>query len=447
MKIRFLFLQLLVLFFLVGTASADLPGTCKGENGKTYCGSKSQASSCYCDNVCASYGDCCTDYKEVCNALTGTCKDSDGGQNFYTNGIVTTGVNEGGFSDFCLDSNQLIEYYCSGNEVNKIDYKCQTGCKDGACVTCGNGKCEDGEAGGCPPVGEGPCWIGTCPKDCEKPVCGNGVCELEESNQCLPCNAPEGAGCPAVCEINPSYCPKDCGTCGNGICEFNEKICQKICPSCPAGKDYCPPCSETCSYTCPQDCQQKECLKDSDCPQIVCIKAPCPKNTCINGQCVLSTCGNNICEEGEKKCVTTCPECLPGYEKPCLPCSETCEYTCPSDCPGTGEVSETVWCAFSGSTTTQKCASAKGGCSGTTSCQAKVTGKKGEQIKWESSCTGTYISTIDGQDEKAVFTCASNQITKQDVISWINSNCYNTPTPVTDAITGAAIKKAPIIIN
>ena len=44
-------------------------GTCKGDDGKNYCGEG--AGSCYCDPpACEEYGDCCSDYKDVCGDVT-----------------------------------------------------------------------------------------------------------------------------------------------------------------------------------------------------------------------------------------------------------------------------------------------------------------------------------------------------------------------------------------
>ncbi len=37
-------------------------GGCSG-----YCGGYSSSGSCYCDDLCTSYGDCCADYLDVCS--------------------------------------------------------------------------------------------------------------------------------------------------------------------------------------------------------------------------------------------------------------------------------------------------------------------------------------------------------------------------------------------
>jgi len=49
---------------------ADSFGSCQGAGSATYCGGASNGS-CYCDNACAEYGDCCADYASVCHASSG----------------------------------------------------------------------------------------------------------------------------------------------------------------------------------------------------------------------------------------------------------------------------------------------------------------------------------------------------------------------------------------
>ena len=118
-------------------------------------------------------------------------------------------------------------------------------------------------------------------------------------------------------------------------------------------------------------------------------------------------CGNGVCEEGEKICTKSCPQCVAGTPPELCKCKETCTYTCPSDC----QISEQVKCVFQGSSTTQKCYSnyqtldGTGFCSGIGTCVTTVSGNKGEQITWKSSCGGYAYTTIDGQNEYAYFNC------------------------------------------
>ena len=69
MQKRFISLFLIVLFLFslsIFIVSAQKPGTCVNPSGGNFCGKKSGVSDCFCDDVCANYGDCCIDYNEVC---------------------------------------------------------------------------------------------------------------------------------------------------------------------------------------------------------------------------------------------------------------------------------------------------------------------------------------------------------------------------------------------
>lgn len=77
-------------------------------------------------------------------------------------------------------------------------------------------------------------------------------------------------------------------------------------------------------------------------------------------------------------------------------------------------VSEQVKCIFSDSTAMQKCYSGKGSCEGTESCVVDVTGTKGEQVTWKSTCGGYAYTTMDGQSEYAKFACATTTCIDSD---------------------------------
>lgn len=64
----------------IGKADA-LSGMCLDE-GKSACGGKSDGS-CWCDDACTSYGDCCVDYKTACT--NPTCPDPDDEKVHYVN--------------------------------------------------------------------------------------------------------------------------------------------------------------------------------------------------------------------------------------------------------------------------------------------------------------------------------------------------------------------------
>jgi hypothetical protein len=82
---------------------------------------------------------------------------------------------------------------------------------------------------------------------------------------------------------------------------------------------------------------------------------------------------------------------------------------------GTRKVSETVKCVFNNTLTNQSCHSDYGRCSTSrdqygrviNACKVNVTGAKNTRITWKSSCGGYAYTTIDGQNEYAVFNCAA----------------------------------------
>ena len=67
-----------------------------------------------------------------------TCRDTDGGKNYYVKGTVTycTGNLCTKMTDFCdRKYGYLNEYYCDGRRYAKTTYNCPNGCKDGACIS------------------------------------------------------------------------------------------------------------------------------------------------------------------------------------------------------------------------------------------------------------------------------------------------------------------------
>ncbi len=233
-----------------------------------------------------------------------------------------------------------------------------------------------------------------------------------------------------------------------GSCEGNLLGCVLVEHSCKNGQQY----KE--KYQCPNGCKDGACVTTTtistkpqckynyNCPQIKCIKAPCPQYKCVNGQCVT------------------------GDPQP--------------------TISEEVKCVFEGFTTAQTCSSSTGqSCTGSLgACTVTVFGKKGEQVTWKSSCGGYAYTTMDGQAEYANFKCAIcgnkicddsekqctvcpqcipgplcppcnptctttcpqdcqgavKQITKSDVIAWINNNCADI-TPVKSAGSTGYVSK------
>ncbi|MBI5355070.1 MAG: hypothetical protein HZB68_01300 [Candidatus Aenigmarchaeota archaeon] len=89
---------------------------------------------------------------------------------------------------------------------------------------------------------------------------------------------------------------------------------------------------------------------------------------------------------------------------------------------------EEVKCVFSGSDAVQKCYEVSGGfsCSGSGTCVMAVSGPRGSQLTWKSSCGGYAYTTMDGQNDYAEFKCASDQT------ETIKKPCIQVITPATD---------------
>lgn len=63
------------------------------------------------------------------------CADTDGGRVYTVQGTVYDSTrNTYKNTDNCINSNDLIEYYCNANQPAKETYKCPNGCSNGACL-------------------------------------------------------------------------------------------------------------------------------------------------------------------------------------------------------------------------------------------------------------------------------------------------------------------------
>ena len=87
----------------------------------------------------------------ACVKGTSECIDSDSGQDYYVKGKMSHGGVV--LQDSCADEYNLNEFYCNKEGGSSSEtFKCQLGCKDGACVketVCGNDICEVGEEKTC----------------------------------------------------------------------------------------------------------------------------------------------------------------------------------------------------------------------------------------------------------------------------------------------------------
>ncbi len=288
-------------------------GECPGGPGTScsgLCGYNTE--SCYCDELCHPYADCCADVCLACPTLPGCSSDQCG------NGACDEGESCYSCPGDCGDCNLCGDTFCGAQET------CQSCAADcGPCEDCGDGDCAAPEdCHSCPPdcgycedCGDGVCGelenCFACPADCGDCVgnCGDGECGANET-----CNT----------------CAEDCGECcGDGTCDGGAG---EDCTSCPEDCSTCADCGdgvcgegETCD-SCPDDCG--DCCGDGICDEDqgeTCLLCPADCTGCAE-------CGDGECdlEEDCESCEEDCGDCC-GDGNCDADAGEDCE-TCPDDC-------------------------------------------------------------------------------------------------------------------
>ena len=105
-----------------------------------------------------------------------SCKDSDGGASITSLGKITINYSISGrrtLLDYCQDQTTLTELNCHRQEgVEEIAITCppDTLCVNGACTSCGNRHCTNGET------------CTSCPQDCGTCSTGNNLGEITYTN-------------------------------------------------------------------------------------------------------------------------------------------------------------------------------------------------------------------------------------------------------------------------
>lgn len=94
-------------------------------------------------------------FNGVCNSPPAdSCSDTDGGNVPYAFGTTSGYLNSSSYrhSDYCVNSNNIMEYYCSGNYERGSQQGCPYGCADGICNQAQPNSCNDTDGGFVPPV-------------------------------------------------------------------------------------------------------------------------------------------------------------------------------------------------------------------------------------------------------------------------------------------------------
>ena len=254
------------------------------------CDTFDDGAACSCDESCATFGDCCSDYAELCTGTGPECGNS----------------------------------VCEPPEETRES--CAADCAGGGPI-CGDGTCE------------GPETPQSCPDDCRgQGQCGDGVCGPRESFD----------DCPADCDP-----PTGVVGCVEDACPTEVADCQAV-PACAQGLVCSAACAGDdiqCFLGCFQDAgfggeviSLGLCAQQSGCFQ---GGGPGPQPTCGDGQCDQGEtanncpqdcagggpggCGDGVCDQFEQ---FTCPQDCEGGNSDCGNgvCDQFEQFSCPQDC-------------------------------------------------------------------------------------------------------------------
>ncbi|MEM6992996.1 MAG: hypothetical protein AAF721_20965 [Myxococcota bacterium] len=201
---------------------ADAPGSCLADDGSDHCGGPSDGA-CWCDEACASYGDCCADKQPVCDGV-------DPGPTLCMS------------DDTCADGE-----FCDHTQ-------CLSNCPDGFI---------------CPAV----CW-GACEEIPQPPQCPD-ICEAVCAGEPEP---PLPVGCPTPScdcpdpEPEPDSCADACGGKSDGACWCDDQ-CTNFGDCCDDFEDECAEpvdvCEQLAEDFAAETAEIRSCTADAECGQVL----------------------------------------------------------------------------------------------------------------------------------------------------------------------------------
>ena len=288
------------------------------------CDSPSSAgttATCYCDNQCQTYGDCCNaDGSATATSCAGsTCASCNGGATGPVCGDGSCDSTETCSS--CPSDCGNCPGYCGDGTCDSTETcsNCATDC--GGCpATCGDGTCDSGET------------CGNCSKDCGK--CPPDVVSSDVVYVDAGCN--NNGQCPNVCNLASGTCVQ-CNVASDCFGQqCNNHVCASVC-----GDGLCA--GDESSQTCCVDCP---CASGLKCVNTACSSGGACSDTCpkLYGSECAGASAYHVCQKGVGGClawdpVKNCASGLVCYQGKCMTPSSIPDAGSDPDSGGEGDSS------------------------------------------------------------------------------------------------------------
>lgn len=278
-----------------------------------------------------------------------SCTDSDGGQDEFVKG-TTEKTGSFSYTDTCVDSTVLREYYCSGTTWGLTTIECPAGCLNGACVeqtnTCEPNamRCNGQNREFC---SSGGTWVGQSTTTCtdtgarcmsnvdSKSLCQDTIiadnyywCKLPLTSCPTTCNPSTNACTTNACTANVKECvsPTQYRQCkSDGSQWLADVTCPSATPNCVGGTCTVLVCNANVKE-CASSTQYRQCNSQGTAWLATTM---CPTSTPVcsgAGLCAAATCVSYVCKDnGNKWCINSVGVGIESTITPCAPGTEKCE--------------------------------------------------------------------------------------------------------------------------
>ncbi len=360
------------------------PGTCAGN-----CGKYSSSASCQCDAACVDFGDCCADFKQLCecNADSDCAAPGDlcktGACNFGICSVTAKDCNDG--NDCTDDACDPANGACKATPLAEGKLCSGSGCVDGACSagTCkpasnktDGTKCSDADACTSGDACLSGACVGATKADCDDDdTCTIDSCDPKKGCSYAPGN--EGQTC-----NDGQDCTAD-DKCSNGSCEGTDKA-------------DATPCDDGDSCTYDDACSKGYCDGKASADNTPCDDG----NACTSGdQCFFGFCsgGTKNCSDGVPCTDDLCDKATGACDNKQKADGATCSDS--EDCT-TGDACTSGTCVGTPKADGASCTDGVA-CTVSDACSGAVCAGKADPSKAGSFCTdGDGCTSSDACDDK-----------------------------------------------